>query len=395
MAEFNPEQILQRMEWLEQERRKDRTTIASLQERLVALEGELRGLREEAKGATDEVARLKAMLAKVDQLEARLAEHEKAAADRLTEQIERVQVAWKSDVNRLDQRVRDLQADIQRLEQSLQKWSPLEGRLTESEKTLDQLRRRLAEMEHRFEAIDELREDQQRTARLLQEAQDRESRRLSDLQGEVSALRKRLEERLGQLQLFGDQVQKMQMHISELRAAEDARLQDQREFIESQMRQQIDHERVWKQWEARFEEIEGLSQQMEAHEEAWREALRDLRQAEQRFEEMTERLDRRIREVTEMQRLAEDRFRQEWHAFKADDQKRWANYVLAQEEKGRDLDRQLEKLRADLTRLQEQAQMLTDLLNMSDEQTNKRLQALATLAQEWLQDYERTLKMLR
>ncbi|HEY57903.1 MAG TPA: hypothetical protein G4O04_05120 [Anaerolineae bacterium] len=395
MAEFNPEQILQRMEWLEQERRKDRTTIASLQERLVALEGELRGARDEVKGLNDEVAHLKAMLAKMDHLEARLAEHEEAAAARLAEQEERIQASWKPEVEWLKQQVEDLQTDFKRLEQEARKWPSLESRLAETKDTFNQVNRRLAEVEYRMGAIDELREEQQRTARLLQEAQDRETRRLSDLQGEVSALRKRLEERLGQLQLLGEQLQKVEIRIGELRAAEDARLQEQQEFIESQMRQQIDRERMWKQWEARFGEIERLSQQMEAHVEAWQETLRNLRQAEQRFEEMTERLDRRIREITEMQRLAEDRFRQEWHAFKADDQKRWANYVLAQEEKGRDLDRRLEKLHADLARLQEQAQMLTDLLNMSDEQTRKRLQALVALAQEWLQDYERTLKALR
>lgn len=395
MAEFNPEQILQRMEWLEQERRKDRTTIASLQERLVALEGELRGARDEVKGLNDEVAHLKAMLAKVDHLEARLAEHEEAAVARLAEQEERIQALWKPEVEWLKQRVEDLQTDFKRLDQEARKWPSLESRLGETKDAFIQVNRRLAEVEYRMEAIAELREEQQRTARLLQEAQDRETRRLSDLQGEVSALRKRLEERLGQLQLLGEQLQKVEIRIGELRAAEDARLQEQREFIESQMRQRIDRERMWKQWEARFGEIERLSQQMEAHVEAWQETLRNLRQAEQRFEEMTERLDRRIREITEMQRLAEDRFRQEWHAFKADDQKRWANYALAQEEKGRDLDRRLEKLHADLARLQEQAQMLTDLLNMSDEQTRKRLQALVALAQEWLQDYERTLKALR
>lgn len=395
MAEFNPEQILQRMEWLEQERRKDRTTIASLQERLVALEGELRGARDEVKGLNDEVAHLKAMLAKVDHLEARLAEHEEAAVARLAEQEERIQALWKPEVEWLKQRVEDLQTDFKRLDQEARKWPSLESRLGETKDAFIQVNRRLAEVEYRMEAIAELREEQQRTARLLQEAQARETRRLSDLQGEVSALRKRLEERLGQLQLLGEQLQKVEIRIGELRAAEDARLQEQREFIESQMRQRIDRERMWKQWEARFGEIERLSQQMEAHVEAWQETLRNLRQAEQRFEEMTERLDRRIREITEMQRLAEDRFRQEWHAFKADDQKRWANYVLAQEEKGRDLDRRLEKLHADLARLQEQAQMLTDLLNMSDEQTRKRLQALVALAQEWLQDYERTLKALR
>ncbi len=393
--DFNPEQIIQRMEWLEQERRKDRTTIAALQERLVAVEGELRGAREEVKALSDEVARLKALLAKVDRLEARLSEHEEAAAARKAEQEERLMSLWNQEATLLKQQVADLQLDIKRLGQELQKLQALETRLTDMDEAIAQVRRRLSEAEQRAEAVEDLREEQQRMARLLQEAQERESRRVSDLQGEVSALRKRFEERLGQLQLLGEQVQKMEVRLGELRAAEEARLQEQREFIESQMRQQIDRERLWKQWEARFEEIDRLSQQIEAHVEAWQETLRNLRQAEQRFEEMSERLDRRIREVTEMQRLAEDRFRQEWHAFKADDQKRWANYVLAQEEKGRDLDRRLEKLQSNLARLQEQTQHLTDFLHMTDEQARKRLQALAALAQEWLQEYERTVGSLR
>jgi hypothetical protein len=44
------------------------------------------------------------------------------------------------------------------------------------------------------------------------------------------------------------------------------------------------------------------------------------------------RFDRRINELTEMHRLTEERFRQEWISFKTDDQKRWTNYLLTQEE---------------------------------------------------------------
>jgi hypothetical protein len=58
--------------------------------------------------------------------------------------------------------------------------------------------------------------------------------------------------------------------------------------------------------------------------------------AQEAFEEITQRFDRRINEITEMQRLTEDRFRQEWVSFKADDQKRWTNYSLVQEEQQRE-----------------------------------------------------------
>jgi oligopeptide/dipeptide ABC transporter ATP-binding protein len=50
-----------------------------------------------------------------------------------------------------------------------------------------------------------------------------------------------------------------------------------------------------------------------------------------------------IGEITEIQRLSEELFRQEWVTFKADDQKRWTNYTLAQEEQLRETSRQFDK----------------------------------------------------
>ena len=59
------------------------------------------------------------------------------------------------------------------------------------------------------------------------------------------------------------------------------------------------------------------------------------------------------------------------------------------------MDRQLEKLREGLGTLQDHLQELHDLVHLSEEQVQKRLQALAELAQTWLQEYERVLGVLR
>ena len=45
-----------------------------------------------------------------------------------------------------------------------------------------------------------------------------------------------------------------------------------------------------------------------------------------------------------MQRLSEDRLRQEWVTFKADDQKRWIGYTLSQDEGSKDVRRSMQKL---------------------------------------------------
>ena len=45
-----------------------------------------------------------------------------------------------------------------------------------------------------------------------------------------------------------------------------------------------------------------------------------------------------------LQRLAEERLRQEWVTFKADDQKRWTGYTLSQDEAIRELRQAVEEI---------------------------------------------------
>jgi uncharacterized protein YlxW (UPF0749 family) len=95
--------------------------------------------------------------------------------------------------------------------------------------------------------------------------------------------------------------------------------------------------------------------------------------------------------VSEIQRLAEERIRQEWVAFKADEQKRWAGHALAQEETLRDLRKDVEKMEKRLIDLDDGTQTLEDQLEQTTETTEQQLQELMNLAQQWLSAYERIM----
>jgi len=73
-----------------------------------------------------------------------------------------------------------------------------------------------------------------------------------------------------------------------------------------------------------------------------------------------------------MQRLAEDRFRQEWLTFKADEQKRWANFQLTYEEQQQDILRRLDTHQNQLTAHEDLLVQIKDDLSMLQEQTQKR-----------------------
>jgi hypothetical protein len=57
-------------------------------------------------------------------------------------------------------------------------------------------------------------------------------------------------------------------------------------------------------------------------------------------------LERRINEVAEMQRLSEERFRQEWNSWISDDQKRWRQFTLTNDDTWRTHDKEFEQFRA-------------------------------------------------
>ncbi len=88
----------------------------------------------------------------------------------------------------------------------------------------------------------------------------------------------------------------------------------------------------WKEWQARFDVIDVPGCRSRNHAAGHGRHQPSGEGTQQTVEELTQKVERRINEITEIQRLAEERFRQEWVTFKADDQKRWTNYTLTLEE---------------------------------------------------------------
>jgi len=162
-------------------------------------------------------------------------------------------------------------------------------------------------------------------------------------------------------------------------------------FLDKQALTQVERERTWKEWQSRFGTIEKQAVDIETQLLTLDTTNREVKRAQASVEELTQRVERRINEITEIQRLSEDRFRQEWVTFKADDQKRWTNYTLTQEEQRSEITRQFEKLSERSTHLEDELQEVKDLLQQANELAEKRLQNILATAHEWVTAYEKTV----
>jgi chromosome segregation ATPase len=154
---------------------------------------------------------------------------------------------------------------------------------------------------------------------------------------------------------------------------------------------QLNHDRSYKEWKEKFDSIKHQAQTADSHIQSLEEAIRNAKRAQETYNELNTKLERRIHEVTEMQRLTEDRLRQEWVTFKADDQKRWIGYTLSQDEGGKDIRRTMQKLEERIGALDESAESLQDQLQQTTDTTEQQLQELMNVAHEWLSAYERIM----
>ena len=385
------EQILKQVDWLDDERRKDKTRIGALEERLGALEGNIPPLANQIKELGSDIARLAALMGRMDNFEESLRQartESKQYFDELERQFKKQQEEAEK-VRRVEMRALD--SSMAELRKELEPIPELKRGLKARVDEESRLGRLIDEVRNRIETVRRSEEEYTRSFRLLDDSRRQDSKRLTDLQGEVTAIRKRVDEQRGQVELATLALKKADARLNEMAAVETERREAQANFLENQTLREVERERVWKEWQARFELIETQTSDIEENLQALEATHRAIKRTQQTVDELAQKVDRRINEITEIQRLSEERFRQEWVTFKADDQKRWTNYTLTLEEQRNEAARQYEKLGERVTLLEDNTQEIQDLLHQINEQTEKRLQSLLSVVHNWVSSYDGNL----
>jgi len=384
------EEIVKRIEWLDGERRKDRQTIIELQaqvsklQEVIALQKrELSNINKDNKKSFSSVVRLDEYEETKAKLKAELAKSQRLIEKRL-DTMEQTTAAQRSDDrDTYNKRMLELQGEIKalnELKKSVQSKGEDDFRLNQK---LEDLARQLADLRSSGD-------EQNRLAKILDDNYRVESKRLSDLQVELNTLRKRIDEDRIIADAQKEYLKKLEGQIHDLVNREKTRNQEQIEFIEKQSLLSVDRENLWKDWQEEIQQMKALSENFHGQVRELETLNREIKQGQSDFEVINQRLERRINEITEMNRLTEERFRQEWIAFKADDQKRWTNYSLSQEETNREGNREINKIDERITSLEDAVQNLLDTVQVIHEETEKRIKGLLMLANEYITSYERT-----
>lgn len=384
------EQIIKRLEFLDKQQRETKETLAALKESLAAFETSVSAVSKQIKTLSKQVTDIAPASKRVDQFESMISKQRIDIVKMITENEKERDKTEKETAKRIQNELSELSKAVTQVKSS---FNPAEYKKLFKERA-DETQRALNNIADLKLSVDETKrsnEDVRHTLLANDEARKNDLKRIADLQGEITALRKRIDENREKATVQSDTIRNVENRMTELLASELERKQSQAVFLDQQRVALIDRERTWKDWELKFNSFQKEAEALDEQIQKLDETLRNAKKAQETYVDLNAKLERRINEVTEMQRLAEERLRQEWISFKADDQKRWTGYSLSSEESFRDIRKEVGKYEERITSMSEVAQVLQDQIHQTTDVSEKQLQEMMNVVHEWMTSYQRIM----
>ncbi len=382
---YDLNQITKRLEWLDAERRKDKDALYLLQEQLTQLQNDNLVLKQSVKELQTELGTYASVFARLDNADAAIAQ----ARSELSNKIDEYNKSHATREAEIDGNRQSAQESLSRAILDLRKQvDPIPDLKKAVQARIDDIftiNRNVEELSHKIDKVALERDDFLRFQKTNEESRKTDSKRLGDMQTELNAYRKRNEEMRTKVDLSSESLKRMETRVTELTSAENDRKQQWVAFREQVNVADVNREKEWQEWKDTFAEVVERSSALEAQIQSLDATKRSIKRSQDSLDEAAARFDRRTNELTEMQRLTEEKFHQEWANFKSEDQKRWMNYSLGQDELQSEYKRDIEVLTERMNKLEDTAVSTSDETAQQNEIRTAQLQELYALLRSWLE----------
>ncbi|HLY29055.1 MAG TPA: hypothetical protein VKQ72_22105 [Aggregatilineales bacterium] len=353
-------QVARMIEWLDEERRRDKALIVKLEEQISHQQETVDILTRRLGGVESDQSGLRASVISMvresdipDQLRLDMQKQiEASEAKRLAAERE---AQRREDVSREGQNklVRDVTERLEKLERTAEESGTMRVER-------DRFAQALTAMQQRIEDVAKKFEDSERRVAFLEEQRRQDTRRLSEAQSELPDIKRDLEGVKAKLDLLEDMSLKNEKKLLDVQNTERDRREQIEQFIEQQTLMTQQRDLHIQELTRNFSQYDDEMRTNLERFETWTETHRLMKRSLEDFERIGDRLERRINEVAETQRLSEERFRQEWNSWNDDDQKRWKQFTLTNDESWRLHDKEYDQFRTKVGGIESQIPVVRD-----------------------------------
>jgi chromosome segregation ATPase len=386
-------QAARMIEWLDEERRRDKATIATLEERLQQQQDTIGSLSRRLNSMESDQTVIRTHITPngrdndlIEQVRKEMLQLiESTDAKRLTAEREterRFELAREN----MMRPVRELNEKVERMERQTGELPVIQ---VERERLVDSV----ATLQQRVDDLFKKIEEPDRRLAFLEEQRRQDARRISEAQSEIPEIQKQIDSVRPKLSLLEDLALRTERRVQDVQNGDRERRDQIQQFIDQQTLLIQQRDQQIGDLIKRFGEQDSVMQRNIERFETWSEAYRNMKKIIDDFERIGDRLERRINEVAEMQRLSEERFRQEWNDWTADDQKRWKQFTLSNDEVWRGHDKEFDRFVQRMAEIDATFPPLVDSLNRLWSLERERAQLYRDRYQALLLEYDTGSKL--
>ena len=321
-------QLSQMVAWLDEEHRRDREEIAKLDQRLQSIAIDKQEQSRRIQDLEGRLASTSAQLTRFTQIEQALQQLKNEVVVLLDRQTEaRMQNERESERARLSDR-ETLSRSVAEIRKELPRLSRIDETLVARQAEEQRLGEMLLALRQSVNNVSKDLDERTRTLPYLVEQRAQDNKRIAQIQAENVDLLKRADTVANRVPPLEERLQRLEKDLQRIQPIPEQLRQEQQIFIEAQKLADVDRTRQMGQWDQDFiqqrETIEKYGvrlREFDARYEAAGRALKTL-------EEFQGQMIHGQKQVSELQRLAEERQRKELAEWQAENEQRWKKEQL-------------------------------------------------------------------
>jgi chromosome segregation ATPase len=343
-------QLSQIVNYLDGERRKDKTQLVQMVERVDGLSRELEARTRYAQGLEGTINELKLQISRmggwntsIDQLRAELnLTIEREVDQRVKSERELVrtrQIEIESIVRQLNEIKKEIKPYGRYAEE-------ISARQLEESRLADLIGRaqvQLMEFERRFD-------QPAATLSYLEEQRRQDTKRINALEQQWPDIAKRIDTFPPRLLLLDEAIRKKHTEIEE--AAR--QLESQKQVIEAQRVADLRRERQFAEYAELIERLKERADEIQTQVSGYYQMRDEVKRELSGLPDFKEQVEVRVNEVLEIQRDAEERAKKIAAAFREEIEKQWKQFAVAQDEKWHDRDRRISEYDGRITEVEDE-----------------------------------------
>ncbi|MGQ9890019.1 MAG: hypothetical protein ACUVSX_16260 [Aggregatilineales bacterium] len=356
-------QAARMIEWLDEERRRDKAMIATLEERVAQQQDMISALMKRLSSVESDQSIMRSQFVPNGR-ESDVLDQVRREIQQMVESLDAKRLTAEREAERRAELAREAMA--RSIRELTEKIARLERQSTEMPAIVverDRLAAAVAALQQRVDDLFKKLEEPDRRLAFLEEQRRQDARRISETQSEIPELQKQIDSIKPKLSLIEDLALRTERRMQDIQNNERERREQIQAFIDQQTLLMQQRDQQISELVAKFGEQDSIMARNIERFETWSEAYRSMKKIIDDFERIGDRLERRINEVAEMQRLSEERFRQEWNDWSSEDQKRWKQFTLSNDEVWRSHDKEFERF---VQRIAEMQQMFAPIQDSLD-----------------------------